>query len=99
MVFLRGVCGLHRAVLSGVFYCVYVRAPVYTSMCMYIPAYVCICVLPFCGKVQKLNISLKKKMCVCIYIYLLPFSFSSTGLLALLGTNVLGFFHFMKLEI
>ena len=71
MVFLRGVCGLHRAVLSGVFYCVYVRAPVYTSMCMYIPAYVCICVLPFCGKVQKLNISLKKKN-VCMYIYISP---------------------------
>ena len=70
MVFLRGVCGLHRAVLSGVFYCVYVRAPVYTSMCMYIPAYVCICVLPFCGKVQKLNISLKKNVCMYIYIYM-----------------------------
>lgn len=90
MVFLRGVCGLHRAVLSHGFYCVYVCAPVHASMCMY----VCFAFLSPSAKVKYI---LKKKK--IIYIYILPFSFSGTGLLALLGTNVLGFFHFMKLQV
>lgn len=56
------------------------------------------------------NVSADLCLCVCVSMfsllwqsikvkYILPFSFSTTGLLVLLDTNVLGLFHFMKLEI
>ena len=89
--------GKHGAVLSGVFYCVCVCVCVCARtrmhlciqmyVCMYIRVYVCMYVC-FAFSWQSTKVK-----------YILPFSFSSTGILVLLGTNVLGFFHFMKLEI